>query len=162
MEETITAQSPLKTALHVIGKFWPSLLLILAVAAYAGWTVFSTPQEDVRSVTIPRNAEIEERFGVRLQVVNLVARGGLVDLRYQVLDEGKAKNFGHYTENSPLIIAEDTGQVIDVTKMGQHNHYVEPGRSYYIVYRNTGDALQPGSEITIQIDDLKIEHIVVR
>jgi hypothetical protein len=111
---------------------------------------------------VPINPEIEERFGVRFTGLHLVARHGLVDLRYRVLDAGKAKNFGHYTETSPLIIAEDSGKTVEVTIMGLHNHRVETGRTYYVLYRNTADALDPGSLVTIQIGDLSLEHVPVQ
>jgi hypothetical protein len=79
-----------------------------------------------------------------------------------VIDAGKARNFGHYTETSPLIIAEDSGKLVEVTIMGLHNHRVEAGRIYYIMYRNTANALEPGSLVTIQIGDLRLEHVLVQ
>jgi len=77
-----------------------------------------------------------------------------------VIDEGRAANFGHYTETAPLLIAEDTGDIVDVTIMGLHNHRVEPGRQYYVLYRNTGGVIESGRPVTIAIGDLELEHVV--
>jgi hypothetical protein len=58
-----------------------------------------------------------------------------------------------------LIIDEESGRFIEVTIMGLHNHRVESGRTYYILYRNTGDTLHPGHLVTIQVGDLLLEHV---
>jgi hypothetical protein len=90
----------------------------------------------------------------------VTAKGGMVELRYRVIDEGKAANFGHYTETAPMLVAEDTGKIVDVTIMGLHNHRVEPGRTYYVLYRNTDNAIESHRPVTIAIGDLKLEHVV--
>ena len=59
-----------------------------------------------------------------------------------------------------MIISEDTGKIVDVTIMGLHNHRVEPGRTYYVLYRNTASAIQSGRPVTIAVGDVKLEHAV--
>lgn len=137
----------------------PALVLLLIASLTLVW--FTRDQNTPAGPTaeFPTNPAIEERFGVRFTFLAVTGRGGLVDLRYRVIDAGKAKNFGHYTETSPLIINEQTGERLEVTKMGLHNHRVEPGRIYYVMYRNTGDVLHSGDTVTIQIGDLKLEHV---
>jgi len=84
----------------------------------------------------------------------------MVELRYRVVDADRAANFGHFTETAPMIVAEDSGKIVDVTIMGLHNHRVEPGRTYYVLYRNTEDAIVSGRPATIRIGDLELEHVV--
>jgi hypothetical protein len=134
-------------------------LLMLIVGAVWGWRIYG-PQPVWEPGTMPLSPEIEEKFGVRFTFVAVTADGGMVDLRYRVVDAGKAANFGHYSETAPMLISEDTGQVVDVTIMGLHNHRVEPGRSYYVLYRNTGSAIKSHRPVTIAIGDLKLEHVV--
>ena len=140
----------------------PALVLFVALMGVNFWRLAQASKPVLQPNGVPISTEIEERFGVRFTGLHLVAKHGLVDLRYRVLDAGKAKNFGHYTETSPLIIAEDSGKKIEVTIMGLHNHRVETGRTYYVLYRNTADALDPGSQVTIQIGDLVLEHVPVQ
>jgi len=148
--------------LHIVKLFLPAVILFVGLMGFNLWRLDQASKPVLQTNGVPINPEIEERFGVRFTGLHLVARHGLVDLRYRVLDAGKAKNFGHYTETSPLIIAEDSGKKVEVTIMGLHNHRVETGRGYYILYRNTGDALDPGSLVTIQLGDLQLEHVVVQ
>ena len=145
-------------------KTWMIIPLAFVLLLAAAWAVWASrgPQPAAVAGEFPANAEIEERFGVRFTFLAVTGRNGLVDLRYRVTDAGKAKNFGHYTETSPLIINEKTGNMIETTKMGLHNHRVEPGRIYYVMYRNTGEILQSGDLVTIQVGDLKLEHVQVQ
>lgn len=138
----------------------PALAVFVAIMGANVWRTYSAERPQLGPDGIPLSPEIEERFGVRILGVNVVARGGLIDLRYRVVDAGKAKSFGHYTETSPLIIADDGN--VEVTIMGLHNHRVETGRTYYILYRNTGNVIKPGEPVTIQIGDLILKNVVAR
>lgn len=140
----------------------PVILALVLLLAIRLWDAYEAGRPAPLVEGVPAHPEIEKRFGVRVTGVHLLARHGLVDLRYRVVDAGKAKNFGHYTETSPLLIAEDSGRKVEVTIMGLHNHRVETGRMYYILYRNTADALEPGGQVTVQIGDLSLEHVPVQ
>ncbi len=135
-------------------------VVVLLLAGLAAWRAYDSSRISWEPGTMPISPEIEEKFGVRFTFVAVTAGGGMVELRYRVIDEGKAANFGHYTETSPMLIAEDTGEIVDVTIMGLHNHRVEPGRTYYVLYRNTGGAIQPRRPLTIAIGEYELEHVV--
>ena len=148
-----------RSLLHNAKLLLPAIALFALVMGYNFWRLGEASRPLLQANGVPINPEIEERFGVRITGVHIIGRGGLVDLRYRVVDAGKAKNFGHYTETSPLVISEENGKFIEVTIMGLHNHRVETGRTYYILYRNTGDALHPGDLVTVQIGDLRLPHV---
>ena len=158
----VPSRNRAQSLLHSFKLLLPAVVLFVALMGYNLWRLDQASKPVLQDNGVPINLEIEERFGVRITGLHLVARHGLVDLRYRVLDAGKAKNFGHYTETSPLIIAEDSGKLVEVTIMGLHNHRVETGRGYYILYRNTADALDPGSLVTVQLGDLSLEHVAVQ
>ncbi|MGQ9554919.1 MAG: hypothetical protein ACUVWR_12485 [Anaerolineae bacterium] len=111
---------------------------------------------------MPRSPAVEEKYGVRFTFLAVTAEGGLIDVRYRVVDADKAKNFGHYTETAPMLIAEETGQIVGTYKMGMHNHRVQTGYIYHILFRNSGGAIKPGMLVTIQINDLKLDHVVAQ
>ena len=161
-QAAVPSNAPSKSLLHNMKLLLPALVLFVALMGLNVWRLNRASKPVLQPNGIPISPEIEERFGVRFTGLYLVAKHGLVDLRYRVLDAGKAKNFGHYTETSPLIISEESSEKIEVTIMGLHNHRVETGRTYYVLYRNTADALDPGSLVTIQIGDLSLEHVPVQ
>jgi hypothetical protein len=135
-------------------------LVALVGAALVGWSLRARDAREWVPGTMPNSPAMEEKFGVRFSFLAVTADGGMVELRYRVVDEGKAANFGHYSETAPMLISEDSGKVVDVTIMGLHNHRVEPGRTYYVLYRNTASAIESGRPVTIAVGDLKIEHAV--
>ncbi len=134
--------------------------VLLITGGLIGWRNYVSTHQNWVPGTMPVSEEIEEKFGVRFTFLAVTAGGGMVELRYRVVDEDKAANFGHFTETAPLLISEENGDFVDVTIMGLHNHRVEPGRTYYILYRNTKNALKSGYPVTIAIGDLQLKHVV--
>jgi hypothetical protein len=139
-----------------------AIVLVISIGAggLLGWGAYRMASAEWVPGTMPVSEEIEAKFGVRFSFLAVTASGGMVELRYRVIDEDRAANFGHYTETAPMLIDGDTGKIVDVTIMGLHNHRVEPGRTYYVLYRNTDGAIKSGRPVTIQIGDLALEHVV--
>jgi len=163
MDETVVpAPNTAPRWIHNLKLLLPAVALFVVLTGWSVWRLGFRDRPASVAGGVPLSPEIEEQFGVRFTGLHLLGRDGLVDLRYRVIDAGKAKNFGHYTETSPLLIAEDSGKLIEVTILGLHNHRVEAGRIYYIMYRNTGGALRKGSLVTIQLGDQRLEHVPVQ
>ena len=161
MNKTVAA---VKTWQGPLGITFRDLVLVIGAllllgAALVAWRILALEPEWVAG-TMPISPEIEEKFGVRFSHLAVTADGGMVELRYRILDEGRSANFGHYSETAPLLIAEDSGKLVDVTIMGLHNHRVEPGRQYYVLYRNTAGAIESGRPVTIVLGDLELQHAV--
>jgi hypothetical protein len=141
--------------------YLPALLVFVSILGFNLWRMSDGVQVNYPN-GIPPHPQIEERYGIRVTGVYMASKGGMIDMRYRVVDVGKAKIFGHYTETSPMIIAQENGKPIEVTVMMLHNHRVEGGRVYYILFRNTDNAVKSGSKITIKIDDVTLENVVVQ
>ena len=110
---------------------------------------------------VPVNRAMEERFGVRVMFAALTGRDGIIDLRYRIVDPGKATDFGHYSETSPMLVTPD-GTIMSVTKMGLHNHRVEPGLIFHVLYRNTANAVKHGMPITVKVGDMELKNLIVQ
>jgi hypothetical protein len=105
---------------------------------------------------------LAERSGVRLVRVAVTGGGGLLDLRYQVVDPNKAVAV-HEDQTPPAIIDERTGLVIDRLLMGHAHHgELKPAVSYYLVFENTGNWVRRGSKVTVLLGDAQVEHVVVK
>ena len=105
---------------------------------------------------------LAERSGVRLIRVAVTGGGGLLDLRYQVVDPSKAVAV-HEAETPPAIIDERTGLVLNRLLMGHaHQGQLKPAVSYYLVFENTGNWVRRGSEVTVLLGDAQVEHVVVK
>jgi hypothetical protein len=97
---------------------------------------------------------------VRVLHVAVTGDGGLVDLRYQVVDADKAQAVH---DLPPLLIDEGTGGVVMRPWMG-HAHMNSPkqGIAYFVLFENTGTLIRSGSRVTVQLGDARLEHIRVR
>ena len=102
------------------------------------------------------------RSGVRLVRVAVTGGGGLVDLRYQVVDPNKAVAV-HETQTPPAIIDERTGLVLNRLLMGHaHQGQLKAAVSYYLIFENTGNWVRRGSKVTVLLGDAQVEHVVVK
>ena len=107
-------------------------------------------------------AGLAERSGVRLVRVAVTAGGGLLDLRYQVVDPSKAVTV-HEARTPPAIIDERTGLVLNRLLMGHAHHgQLKPAVTYYLIFENTGNWVRRGSEVTVLLGDAQVEHVVVK
>jgi len=105
---------------------------------------------------------LAERSGVRLVRVAVTGGGGLLDLRYQVVDPNKAVAV-HEEQTPPAIIDERTGLVLNRLLMGHaHTGELKPAVSYYLVFENTGNWVRRGSKVTVLLGDAQVEHVVVK
>ena len=105
---------------------------------------------------------LAERSGVRLIRVAVTGGGGLLDLRYQVVDPSKAVAV-HDARTPPAIIDERTGLVDNRLLMGHAHHgQLKAAVSYYLIFENTGNWVRRGSEVTVLLGDAQVEHVVVK
>jgi hypothetical protein len=139
-------------------------LLVLAVAAGLTAVVYAlaSPAADRGHVPpVVTAAGLVERSGVRLVHVAVTGAGGLVDLRYQVVDADKAQ-LVHDTP--PLLIEESTGGVVMRPWMGHMHMNASPkqGVTYFVLFENTGDLIRTGGTVTVQLGDARVAHVRVQ
>ncbi len=103
-----------------------------------------------------------EATGVRILRVNSTAGGGMIDMRYQVVDPDKAV-IVHDTKNQPSLLNEATEQAID---RPFHDHssrsQLRAGATYNEILVNESGVIKPGDRVTIFIGQARLEHVVVQ
>lgn len=156
MPRTPAPRAGLVLSLALLG----ALAIAAAVAVWilaSGGSSGSPPEPSALA-----RAAFEEATGVQVVRVALVGAGGLVDLRYRVLDPDKAE-VAH--EETPVLVDEDTGEVIDTFFMG-HRHSPrarhKAGVTYPLLYMNERGLIEHGSAVSVVIGDARLEHVPVR
>jgi hypothetical protein len=134
---------------------------LVAAGAFVAWRMVN-PSQAATMTSAEQVTAIEDKYGVRITLVALTADQGLVDLRYLITDPDKASDMMASYSTLPVIIAEDSGAVINLTRSGQHQHRLRIGQMFYTLYYNSKGALKPGSLATVQFGQLRIEHITVQ
>ena len=103
-----------------------------------------------------------EKSGVRIVYVALTGGGGLIDLRYQVVDPDKA-NAVHDEKYPPTLVDEATGLVVNSLLMGHsHTGTFNAGQTYYMIFENPGNIVQSGNKVSVLLGDAEVDHVEVK
>jgi len=105
---------------------------------------------------------LAQRSGVKITQVAVTGGGGLLDLRFQVLDPNRANSL-HDASTPPAIVDESTGLVVhDLLMNHAHSGKYTAGETYYLVFENPGNYVRRGSTVTVLLGEAQVEHVVVR
>lgn len=112
---------------------------------------------------MPQDARMESTLGVRFTQASLVGDGGIVELRYVVLDTQRATTFQNDVQHPPVIYSDtDRKDPLYRTALMKQGHNLRPGQSYYVLYLNNHAAVTRGGTIEIDYGGGKLAHVPVR
>lgn len=113
-----------------------------------------------------RSSALRDAWGIEIVRLKLTAASHIIDLRYRVVDP--IKSFPIFDSKiKPVLIDEKSGRDLSVYTapriggMRQKTKKPEPGRIYFILFSNPGGLIKGGSEVTLKIEGVKVEHIRV-
>jgi hypothetical protein len=107
-------------------------------------------------------SKLAGRLGVRVVHVASTGGGGLLDLRFQVLDPTLAAAV-HDRSKPPALISEENGVVASDLLMGhQHKGPLKAGHVYYLIFENPGNLVTRGSRVSVLLGNASIPHIQVQ
>jgi len=138
------------------------VLLISSVLLWQGRQPQPPASLVERMAPVPASPGIEARYGVRITQVALIADGGLVDLRYSVIDPDKAALMADSLERLPAIIARGGTELTQRGSAHRHGQNLEAGTSYFLLYTNVRNALHPGDRVSVRIGELLLAQVPVR
>jgi hypothetical protein len=145
-----------------LSRTWLAAGVVLLLAAGGVVAVRSDDSASADKPGTPVSAAVlESKYGTRIDLVALTALGGLLQLRFTVLDKTKAETLFQVAENMPSLIVEPSGKVLHAPSGMRHHLNLLDGGSYFVLYANAGNALSEGSQVSVQIDNVKLEHLVV-
>lgn len=119
------------------------------------------PQTARAKVEIAPPSALETQYGIQIMQLGLAASGGLVDVRFKVLDAVKAKALLGNSANAPMLIAGDKPPL-----MAPHNALrgarFGQGQVFYILYPNLRSAIKPGVEVTVVMGEARLGPVTVQ
>lgn len=110
----------------------------------------------------PASAQIEAEYGVRFVQLDVLAAGGLVELRYVVVDPARSAAIHDQGGAHLPHIESPSGAVLKETPFHSHVAEQSAGTSYSILYRNDGGAVASGDTVDITVGDLRLAGVLVR
>ncbi|MDF5755583.1 hypothetical protein [Spongiactinospora sp. TRM90649] len=106
--------------------------------------------------------ELPDRVGVRIVRVAVSGDGGLVDLRFRVVDIARAHGGVHDPARPPALVEEATGVVVKDMLMGhQHTGTFQREATYYLVFNNPGNRLRRGSRVSVLLGNARVRGVTV-
>ena len=137
--------------------------LVLPVAVAAGITWYAArsgdPAPNAAAARVVSAADMERDYGIKVNLVAVTAAGGLVDLRFTVVDSVKATHLLHDAATMPELLVEPSGTVIRAPTGMRHKVTILDGGSYFILYSNPGGAIQAGTQVSVVIGDVRLEPL---
>jgi hypothetical protein len=143
------------------------LVLVVTTASLAVWLARrpsgpETPVAPQWQRTAVTADGLPDRSGVQLLRVALTGGGGLLDLRFKVVDPNKAASI-HDPRTPPALIDERTGLVLNQLLMDHaHTGDFQAALTYYLVFENTGGWVHRGDALTVLLGDAQVGHVVVQ
>jgi hypothetical protein len=140
-----------------------ALTLLLAFALAAALMLRFVGSADAKPrYDVPHDGQIEAVLGVRFSQAAVVADGGLIELRYVVLDTQKASAFQNDTKHPPQLRDERNNKIAWRAALMKQGHELRPGQSYYLLYLNNQGAIKRGDKIAIEAGPRRLAHVPVR
>jgi hypothetical protein len=142
-----------------------ALVVVLAFAGYklvhsSGAAPAAPSKAAAEAAPLVSATAFQAEVGVRISQVAVTGAGGLVDLRFQVLDSSRAASV-HTTP--PTLVDESTGVVVNQLFMGHaHKGRMKAGQRYYLIFNNPGNLVERGSRVTVQLGAARVAHVPVR
>jgi hypothetical protein len=154
-----------RTTVRGISLVLALVAIIFTVLLVRGWRPDATNAASNQSQGIPgmpTSAEIEATYGIRFTGVGVTAGGGMIQIRYQVLDSDKVEAI-HGTDLAPVIVDSHGVMYADPGMVG-HSHVGKvqsAGATDYILLADARGGVQQGSVVTIKVGDLELRKVPV-
>jgi hypothetical protein len=140
-----------------------ALVLVLAFALLTALALRFAASADAKPrYDVPHDGKMEAALGIRFTQAAVVGDGGLVEIRYVVLDAEKASAFQNDVQHPPTLRNERSGKIAWRAALMKQGHELRPGQTYYILYLNNQGAIRPGDKIDIGYDKRHLVHVPVR
>ncbi|HEY0451576.1 hypothetical protein [Actinophytocola sp.] len=138
-----------------------SILLVAAVIAVLVWQMAPTA-EARKPYQVPQDPAMESSLGIRIKQIAVVGDGGLVEVRYTVLDGQKASRFQNNTHHPPVLRSERRSGDVYRTALMKQGHQLRPGQTYYILYLNNHNTVRSGESVEVTAGNTHLRHVPVR
>jgi len=140
-----------------------ALIVLLAASLVTAVAIrFTGNAEAAPRYDVPHDGQLEAALGIRFSQAAVVADGGLVELRYIVLETQKASAFQNDTRHAPTLRSERNGKLAWRPALMKQGHELRPGQTYYLLYLNNAGAIKRGDQIEIVYGSHRLPHVPVR
>lgn len=138
-----------------------SVAVTLIILIATGLVIFNTYKSRVTApvTTVISQSALEELYGLHVNLVAVTGAGGFVDVRLKIVDGEKAKLLLADPKNFPTL-STATGVILNAPEDTKSQKMrFENNAGMFIMYPNSGNAVQTGTLVTILFGDTALEPI---
>jgi hypothetical protein len=133
-----------------------------AVAASASNPAATTALQAAKAAhQLPAPSALETQTGIQIAHVGLTASGGLVDVRFKVLDAAKAKVMLADPANAPQLVVGDKPPLMAPHHALRGARFAQ-GQVFYILYPNQRQAIKPGVPVTVAMGQTRLGPVTAQ
>ena len=108
--------------------------------------------------TVISNDTLEQEYGIHLTLVGVTAAGGMVDVRYRVVDPLKAAQLVDEEEGGIMpMVYVGNGEVMLMSDMHMREQKLVAGRVYFSLIPNAQNVVKRGTVVTVVFGDVAVE-----
>jgi len=112
-------------------------------------------------LTLRQPTPEETEAGIQIAHIASTASGGLVDARFKVLDPAKAAALLSKPANEPMLMAGDKPPLMAPHHALKGSRFMKD-QVFIILYPNTRGAVQPGTDVTVALGDLRLGPVTAQ
>jgi hypothetical protein len=136
------------------------LLVLIAVGAIA-YGLTSRGSAHALPVKITQE-ELEQKYGLRIDLVAVTAAGGFVDVRIRMVNGEKAKTLLSDKMNFPALAVWNRAVLQAPEDVRSQAIKFENDGKMFIMYPNSGGAVKTGTPVGIRFGDIAVDPIEAR
>jgi hypothetical protein len=121
----------------------------------------SLPEEYTNAKVITLE-QLESDYGIHLDLVGVIAAGGMVDLEFSVTDADKAKKVFTDETIHPAVFSETDKLLLFSSHMRHHQVEVQDGGSYFVIFGNRSGTVQRGTPVSVIFNSVRVDHVVAQ
>jgi hypothetical protein len=110
---------------------------------------------------LPPPSALETQVGIQIVHVGPTASGGLVDLRFKVLDAAKARALLGDPSNTPSLIVADKPPLV-APHHALKGARVSNGQVIFILFPNVRGAVQAGAPVTVAMGPVRLGPVTAQ
>jgi hypothetical protein len=163
MHEMIASSPGSDKSPTLMGKnaFFTVLLLAAALAVFLAYNAWLSIRPAPAAAAIT-TSELQERYGIHVNLLGVTAAGGMVDLRLKMVDGEKAAALLDEPANFPVLVT-DNGTVLKAATDSQVLRGVlGDGGNLFLLFPNSRNAVHPGMKVMIRFGDFLVGPIDAR
>jgi len=134
-------------------------IVLILVGTYVINASRSSQTDRLPPGTIPiSHMTLEEKYGLRVNLVAVTGAGGFVDVRLKILNGEKARSLLQDPNHFPSLVVDDDGTILSVSQETREQEFhFEDNSNLFIMFPNTGNAVKPGARLRILFGDVTLE-----